>query len=295
MNKFLVPVILVLAGIIVISCAAAPVPVQPPAPPPPPAAPVAPAQPVVPAAAPVLGVTLSSRFFSPDGDNIDDTLTMTLSCRSEAAVSNWSFEIFEPQPPNLSFFQWSGNGNPPASLTWDGKSKSGELVQSASDYPYTFTVKNVQGTAAESKGIIAVDILVIKDGDVLRVQVPSIMFAANSGGFNGLDPQISASNQYILGRIAVTLNRFSDYKVRVEGHANVTAATPAARQKEQTEELQPLSELRAKTVMDYLVNLGVDRSRLSYVGIGGARPVAAYEDHDNWWKNRRVEFILIKQ
>jgi outer membrane protein OmpA-like peptidoglycan-associated protein len=38
----------------------------------------------------------------------------------------------------------------------------------------------------------------------------------------------------------------------------------------------------------------VNRNRLSAIGMGGKRPVVRYEDHDNWWKNRRVEFILIK-
>lgn len=289
MKKYLLLMALILTGIIVVSCGSTPPAEQPPAPPPP----VSSAPPAN-AAAPVLGVNLSSRFFSPDGDGVDDTLTISLSCRSDAAVSNWSFEIFEPQPPNQSFFKWNGNGNPPASLTWDGKSASGELVQSASAYPYTFTAANVQGTSSQFKGIIQVDILVMKDGDTLRVQVPSIMFAPNIGNFTGLDPQLSASNQYILGRIAATLNSFKDYKVRIEGHANATAATAALREKEQTQELLPLSEARARTVMDYLVSLGVDSSRLSYVGVGSARPVAAYNDHANWWKNRRVEFILIK-
>ena len=242
---------------------------------------------------PALGVSLSSRFFSPDGDGENDVLTITLTCRSSSAVSNWTFEIFEPESPNLLFRQWSGNGNPPASLTWDGKSSKGELVQSASDYPYKFTVKNAQNSA-NSGGVIPVDILVIRDGNVLRVQIPSIFFAPNISAFGGLSPELSASNEFVLGRIAVTLNRFRDYQIKVEGHANLTAPTPAQREKEHTEELLPLSERRAKTVADYLVSLGVDRNRLSYFGIGGSRPVAKYEDHDNWWKNRRVEFILVK-
>jgi hypothetical protein len=78
------------------------------------------------------------------------------------------------------------------------------------------------------------------------------------------------------------------------GHANPIATTVAARQREQDAELQPLSELRARTVVDYLVGLGVSRNRLSAFGIGGARPVIPYADRDNWWKNRRVEFILVR-
>jgi outer membrane protein OmpA-like peptidoglycan-associated protein len=44
--------------------------------------------------------------------------------------------------------------------------------------------------------------------------------------------------------------------------------------------------------VDYLVGLGVERARLSSVGIGGDRPIVPFEDRDNWWKNRRVDFIL---
>jgi outer membrane protein OmpA-like peptidoglycan-associated protein len=86
------------------------------------------------------------------------------------------------------------------------------------------------------------------------------------------------------------LNKFKDYKVKVEGHANPVTRTA----KEETEELQPLSEARAKAIVDKLIEFGVDKNRLTYVGMGGTRPVVKYEDRDNWWKNRRVEFILIK-
>ena len=58
--------------------------------------------------------------------------------------------------------------------------------------------------------------------------------------------------------------------------------------------LVPLSEARADTVKQMLVEYGVDESRLSTVGMGGRQPVVPREDRDNWWKNRRVEFILNK-
>jgi outer membrane protein OmpA-like peptidoglycan-associated protein len=58
--------------------------------------------------------------------------------------------------------------------------------------------------------------------------------------------------------------------------------------------LQPLSEARARAVVNYLVDLGIERGRLSSVGVGGARTVVEFGDRDNWWKNRRVEFILEK-
>ena len=102
-----------------------------------------------------------------------------------------------------------------------------------------------------------------------------------------------ANNDAVLRRIAQVLNKFSTYRVKVEGHANPTGRTARERQREQAAD-QALSDLRARFVADYLARLGVTRSRLTPFGIGNIRPVANIEDRANWWKNRRVEFILEK-
>ena len=244
--------------------------------------------------APQFAVSLSPRFFSPDGDGVDDELFMTISCRDESPIEEWKLAIMEGGQSNLTFFEKSGKGNPPAQIVWNGRSSVGELVQSATDYPFTMTVKNIHGLSAISQGSIGVDILVIREGNQFKVQVPSIVFSSNASGFTGLSNETLASNDYILRRIAQVLNKFDTYKVTVEGHANHTAETEVARWLEQERELRPLSEQRANFVVDYLVRLGVDRSHLTAIGVGGTRPVSKYEDRGNWWKNRRVEFILNK-
>jgi len=244
--------------------------------------------------APELAVSLSPRFFSPDGDGVDDELFVNISCRDESPIDEWKLAIMESGQQNLTFFERSGKGNPPAQIVWNGRSSAGELVQSATDYPFTLTVKNIHGLSSTRQGLIGVDILVIKEGNQMRVQVPSIVFSSDTGGFNGLNEETLGRNDYILRRIAQALNKFDTYRVTVEGHANLTAPTEAGRRLEHELELRPLSEQRAKYVADYLVSLGVERTRLTTIGIGGARPVAKYEDRDNWWKNRRVEFILFK-
>jgi outer membrane protein OmpA-like peptidoglycan-associated protein len=242
-------------------------------------------------------MALSDGYFSPDSDGYNDTLTIKLGASDDSSVANWSFEIHEPQPPYLLFYRWEGEGDPPDEVIWDGKSKSGELVQSASDYPYIFAATDSLGNENKLEGAIPVDVLVMKEtgpsGETLmRVQVPSIVFGANSGGFDGLDEETRANNDFILMRIAQVLLKFGNYRVKVEGHANPVARNDRDRQQEQTRELQPLSEQRARTIVDYLVSLGIERTRLTAYGIGGARPIVSYEDRNNWWKNRRVEFIL---
>jgi flagellar motor protein MotB len=238
-------------------------------------------------------VAFSTRYFSPDNDGVEDELTVTVTLKDESPIDGWHIEIREPQPPHLLFSEWSGQGNPPEKIVWNGRSASNELVQSASDYPFKLTVMDVHKNTSVFEGLVEVDVLVIREGANLRVQVPSIVFGSNSGGFDGLTPEVTSGNDLILRRIAQVLNKFDTYQVRVEGHSNPTARTERERQREQVE-LQTLSEARAKTVVDYLVNLGVDRRRLSYFGIGAARSIVGIDDRDNWWKNRRVEFLLVK-
>ncbi|GHV89180.1 hypothetical protein AGMMS50267_15400 [Spirochaetia bacterium] len=256
-------------------------------------------------AGPVLSAKFSPEFFSPDEDGENDELFITLNAEDVSGVQSWTIKIFQPNSTSNLFYETSGDGAPPAKLTWDGRSntsgQTGELVQSASDYGWAFSAVDTRDNENTIRGSvetgalspIKVDILVIKDGDRLKVQVPSIVFAANSGGFDGLPPEVIENNDYILGRIATVLNKFETYKVDVEGHTNPVARSQRERQREQVTD-QRLSTQRAQTVVDYLVNLGVDSSRLKAVGIGGARTLVPFEDRENWWKNRRVEFILIK-
>jgi outer membrane protein OmpA-like peptidoglycan-associated protein len=53
-----------------------------------------------------------------------------------------------------------------------------------------------------------------------------------------------------------------------------------------------LSERRAKTIADFLVNIGVDRGRLTALGRGDAEPIATNDtDAGRQW-NRRVEIAI---
>ena len=60
------------------------------------------------------------------------------------------------------------------------------------------------------------------------------------------------------------------------------------------EELKPLSRNRAQSVKEALVERGLDQDRMSVVGRGGTDPIVPHTDLDNRWKNRRVEFILVR-
>ncbi len=252
---------------------------------------------------PELLVKTSPQYFSPDNDGENDDLFISLKANCHALTpKSWSFQIKDPY--GKPFWSTSGKTAITERIVWDGRSNSGELVQSAMDYPYVFTVTDTLGMTSTVEGKIEIDILVIRDGDKLKMAVPSIVFRSDAADFclNGekdakghvvsnskVTKEQQANNERILKRIAQVLKKFKDYTVTVEGHANNTENT----EKERTSSI-PLSKDRAEFVKSKLIKYGVAKNRLSTVGMGGTKPVASVEDKDNWWKNRRVEFILNK-
>jgi outer membrane protein OmpA-like peptidoglycan-associated protein/flagellar hook assembly protein FlgD len=238
---------------------------------------------------PELDVDLEPVPFSPDNDGVDDELVIGLSVADESPIQAWRFEILDR---NRRFFtEFTGRGQPATELIWDGRASDGELVISAEDYPYRFTVSDELGNRSTVEGVIPVDILVVREGDRLKVQIANITFEPNSPALV-LDPddERGAKNRAILERLAQIFDKYGTYNIRIEGHAvNVTGT-----EREEREELQPLSLARAQTVKDAMVDEGIAARRISVLGRGGTEPVVPHTDLDNRWKNRRVEFVLIR-
>ncbi|MDR1363015.1 MAG: OmpA family protein [Spirochaetaceae bacterium] len=252
---------------------------------------------------PVISAAARPEYFSPDNDGIDDEERISLNVFSYLPFESWSFEVFDPQGRTL-FWSAAGKSQITRELVWDGRSKTGELVQSAMDYPYVFTVTDVEGQSSKASGAIRVDVLVIRDGDKLKMQVPAIIFRADHADFvskaqdpqQGLEQGVIDNNMRVLRRIAQILNKFKDYTVVIEGHAHNVSGTEA----EETSvaggniPLVPLSNDRAAFVKQQLARLGVGAGRMSTAGLGGRMPIANPSNRDDWWKDRRVEFILNK-
>ena len=79
------------------------------------------------------------------------------------------------------------------------------------------------------------------------------------------------------------LTKCPTYRIFVGGHTD-------SRGDSDTNHL--LSNQRAEAVMQAMIELGVDSSRISAKGFGAARPIASNETTTGRQKNRRIEFIL---
>jgi len=256
---------------------------------------------------PEIKVQTAPEYFSPDNDGVDDDLYIKLTCNTKAKVKNWSFTIKDPK--GKDFWKTSGKSQITERITWDGLSNlqkdangNAERVQSAMDYPFEFKVTDNLGMTSVKTGVIPVDVLVIREGNILKMAVPSIIFESDEANFQNPTAKLTQEqidrNIQVLNRIADILKKFKDYKVTIVGHANRLTNNPEEETVDNPRQWgkasTPLSKDRADAIKAYLVKRGVSANNLSTDGRGGTQPVVNPSDKDNNWKNRRVEFILQK-
>ena len=97
---------------------------------------------------------------------------------------------------------------------------------------------------------------------------------------------IKASADRILREATRILNSYVKNDISVEGHTDAYGSD---------EYNQGLSERRARSVANYLSKLGVDRNRMSTVGMGERYPVATNKTAAGRELNRRVEILILKR
>ena len=94
---------------------------------------------------------------------------------------------------------------------------------------------------------------------------------------------IRADAQQTLAKQAQWLNRYSNYKITVEGHADERG----------TREYNiALSARRATAARDFLISQGVAASRISSIAYGKERPVALCDAEQCWSQNRRAVTVI---
>ncbi|MBI9102822.1 MAG: OmpA family protein [Spirochaetales bacterium] len=231
--------------------------------------------------------------FSPDNDGDNDNLEIEMDVVNGQNVKRWDIQIFDEYDQRVK--SWAGGSKPPAFTHWDGITESGELVDSAMYYRIEMKIEDILGNVFTDSEEIMTDILIQKIGGKFKIMIPNIVFPPNSADFTLLGDDDLAKNTEIIRKIAVKLEKYPEYRVRIEGHGNLDFWRDEAEAAiEQEEILIPLTEARANMIKEVLIQEGVDGNRLLTEGLGGSNPIVPFEDKENRWKNRRVEFILLK-
>ncbi len=95
---------------------------------------------------------------------------------------------------------------------------------------------------------------------------------------------LKPESQVELNRLVDLLNQNKTMKIEIGGHTD---------NKGSAEYNQKLSENRARSVYEYLINKGIDKNRLSYKGYGLTQPLTTNDTEEGRAINRRTEFKVI--
>lgn len=129
-------------------------------------------------------------------------------------------------------------------------------------------VKNIR----IAKGAVPLYDKVVTDGKIVTT---GIKFDVNKA-------IIKPESYGTINEIVKILKDKPEFKFRIEGHTD-SDGDDAANLK--------LSEARAKAILEKLVELGINKDRLDYKGMGESNPVASNSTAEGKANNRRVEFI----
>jgi flagellar hook assembly protein FlgD len=236
-------------------------------------------------------VALSEPLFSPIESA--DTLTLTVNASSPVAgIDSWSMNIYDP---GGSLFRSFSARWPQKQAVWNGKGLKGDMVQSAEDYPLKVSVRDEFGNVGTLAGKVPIDILVYRTATGYRIQSSRIFFKPFTADYRDVPAEIARQNAARLDALAAKLEKFRDYKVKLVGHAVMIYWNDIGRGKiEQADVLIPLSEARARAIVEAMVRRGLAASMLTAEGVGAADQIVPDSNYKDRWQNRRVAFFLEK-
>lgn len=104
--------------------------------------------------------------------------------------------------------------------------------------------------------------------------------------FNSNSTEITPETEGALMKIIKILNEYPYAKLSIEGHADSIGNSKLN---------QKVSELRANAVRNFLIQKGIEASRLSAIGLGENKPIATNLTRKGRAENRRVEIKLIQE
>lgn len=123
----------------------------------------------------------------------------------------------------------------------------------------------------------------------VRLGLKNILFFSKNGAvFSGLSRKQIARNERTIDEAVALIKKYPDCHVLIEGYANNISGT----EKENRTACMPLSLWRAEYIKKELIKRGIKAEQIETVGRGGTNPLAGRKDRNNWWKNRRVEFVI---
>lgn len=217
---------------------------------------------------------LNTRQFAPDGDGENEEQAFRLSVSDQSEIVAYALLVSEiitdeKGMRKLPVRSFRGKGALPQTIYWDGKTESGALVESLTQYEYTLEAQDAYGNVAvSSPRRFETGLLALPAGNGLLVRVVNV------------DLNEPATER--LAAVVRLIEKYPKYKIKIEAHTAMQGGI---------EKNLRLSETAARKTYDYLIENGIAAERVTYQGFGESAP--AFDARSiNAAKNRRLDFIL---
>ncbi|MCJ8288741.1 MAG: OmpA family protein [Crocinitomicaceae bacterium] len=169
------------------------------------------------------------------------------------------------------------NGDDGKYATIIKKNTSGDVLVTVKKDGHAFDAKVIKHEE------IASNVAILgKDLDVRKLEVGG-SYTINEILYPTSSSMMNDKSKFILKGFARFLNQNELITVAIQGHTDDVG---------DDQRNLVLSEERAQSVRDYLISLGVDKSRLTAKGFGETNPKAANNSAANRAKNRRTDFVI---
>ncbi|OJJ16268.1 hypothetical protein BKI52_33785 [marine bacterium AO1-C] len=143
---------------------------------------------------------------------------------------------------------------------------------------YAFYATKINHTEqAQQKKKLAIKLIPYKLGALIPLK--NITFATKSA-------QLNANSFAELDRVTKLLKDHPTSRILIEAHTDSDGSYQRNLR---------LSQLRAQNVLKYLIQQGIQASRLETKGMGSAKPIAPNDTEANKARNRRFDIIVLKK
>ncbi len=143
---------------------------------------------------------------------------------------------------------------------------------------YLSDMKSISIPDTYEQDFYSLDVSLIKVTVGKKVVLNNILFETGKS-------VLTASSYAELNRLFNILNDNPRMRIEISGHTDKTGSEPVNFR---------LSEARAKAVVEYLVQMGVARSRMEFRGYGSLQPIDDNSTPQGRANNRRVEFKILE-
>jgi outer membrane protein OmpA-like peptidoglycan-associated protein len=239
---------------------------------------------------PAASLVLSKDEISPNGDGINDLVTLNVSVSDAYGIDQWMISVINDRGKTVHVIKSTESA--PTSVDWNGEDDFYNKPVPNGAYEVRLIAWDVAGNKTKAASPLKVNVApkvevkeVVKEIEVksdargLKVNLSSnVMFEQ---GKSRLRPQAFKP----LDEVANLLETYPENEVSIEGHTDATGNRKTNME---------LSGDRAWAVYSYLVKHGVSPARLKVKGFGPDKPIASNKTELGRAQNRRVEIIILK-